>query len=177
MRYPSLIRPVIIAMIIIAMPLYLGIVAATFPLGVLEIVHEESGDLVFWTRIKTGAIFSLGYTHSVQLSPVVDRFRIDRDFGIVLVSTTFSDHGAGLPDNSYRGAVFSVEDEGGFKIKDMNIFCPEIRLRIGREYNNTFTIRNYHINLSEMYGNASFTIRTRERSLFRCKLRRLLNVG
>ncbi len=177
MKYSSLIRPVIIAMIIIAMPLYLGIVVATFPLDVLEIVHEESGDLVFWTEVRSGYIFSLGYTHSVQLSPVVDRFKIDRDRGIVLVSTSFSDHGAGLPDNSYRGAVFSVEDKGGFKISDMKIFFPEIRLRTGREYNNTFTLGNHHINLSEVYGNASFTIRTRERSLFRCKLRRLLNVG
>ena len=177
MKYSSIIRPILIAMIVIAMPLYLWLVMATTPVHVLEIVHEESGDLVYWTEIRSGYMFSLGHTHSVQLSPVVDSFKTDRNCGIILVSTIFSDHGAGLPTDSYRGAYFSVQDDGRFKISDMNVFFPEIRLRTGKEYDNTFTLGNYHINLSETYGNSLFTIRTRERSAFRCRLRRLLNVG
>ena len=164
-------------MIVIAVPLYLWLVMATTPVDVLEIAHEGSGDLVYWTEIRPGYMFSLEYTHSVQLSQVVDSFKIDRDCGIILVSTTFSDHGAGLPTAPYRGADFSVQDDGSFKISNMNVFLPEICLRVGKEYNNTFVLGNHQINLSKAYGDALLIIRTRERSAFRCQLRRLLNVG
>ena len=107
-------------MLAISMPLYLWLAMVTIPVDVLEIVHEDSGDLIFWIQVRSGVTFSLRHTHSVQLSPVVDNFRLDRNCEIILVSTTFSDHGAGLPTDVYRGAVFSIQDDGGFKISDMN---------------------------------------------------------
>jgi len=177
MKYSSLVHPVIIFLFIIAMPLYLWLVMVTIPVDVLEIIHEDSGELIFWSAVRPNAAFSLGYTHSVQLSPVLENFRLDKNCGIILVSTTFSDHGAGLPTDAYRGAVFTVQDDGGFKISNMNVFFPEISVRTGREYSNTFTLGNRDINLSKLYGDASFTIRTRKRSVLRCQIRRLLNVG
>jgi hypothetical protein len=164
-------------MIIIIIPLYLWLTMAADLVDVLEIVREDSVDTVYWTQVKPGYVFSLGYIHSVQLCPVLDSFKIDRNRSIILVSTTFSDHGAGLPTYPYRGADFSVQDDGSFKISNMNIFLPEIRLRVGKEYNNIFIHGSHQINLSKAYGDALLIVRTRELSAFRCQLRRLLNVG
>lgn len=153
--------PLLPAIILSAMPLYLALSISCRSVRVLEITHAETGDRVFRAPIATGNRFSLGYTHSVQLSRVEEEFEIDSRGGVALVSITFSDHGAGLPYDVHRGGVFFAQQDGKFKISDMCVSLPEIPLRVGIEYGNTFTFGSHHIDLSEMCGDALIIIRTR----------------
>ncbi len=156
-------------LLILAAPLSLVIF---LPVHVLEITHSykkssvgkeaKRGGRVYWTPVKPGDRFSLAYTHSVQLCRVVDDLEIDRHYRICLVSTSFSDHGVGLPYSLHKGGNFSIQDDGGFSISGMHAPLPEILLRVGREYDNTFTFGSRRINLSETYGDALLEVRIKK---------------
>jgi hypothetical protein len=150
-----------IILLMSAVPAFLALWTASLPVCFLEIAHAEDGSRVFLTTIAPGNRFSLGYTHSVQLSRVTDEFEIDRDFRIILVSVVFSDHGAGLPYDLRRGESFSVQKDGDFTVSKYVRFS-EIPLRVGSEYDNTFAFGSYYINLSKTCGNSLLTIRTRQ---------------
>ena len=150
-----------IILLMSAVPAFLALWTASLPVCFLEIVHAEEGSRVFLTTIAPRNRFSLGYTHSVQLSRVTDEFEIDKDFRIILVSVVFSDHGAGLPYDLLSGESFSVQKDGDFTVSKYVRFS-EIPLRVGREYDNTFRFGSHHINLSKTCGDSLLTIRTRQ---------------
>ncbi len=150
-----------IILLMSAVPVSLALWTASLPVCLLEIIHAEEGGRVFLTAIAPGNRFSLGYTHSVQLSRVTDEFEIDRDFRIILVSVVFSDHGAGLPYDLNSGESFSVQQDGDFTVSKYVRFS-EIPLRVGREYDNTFEFGSQYINLSKTCGDSLLTIRTRQ---------------
>lgn len=166
----------ILKIILTATCVYLVLCISFWPVRVLEIAHAEADGRVFWKSVKSGDRFSLGYVHSVQLSRVTDDFEIDQDCGIALVSTAFSDHGAGLPYNLDRGGFFSVQNDGEFRISGMRVPLPEIPLRVGREYDNTFSFGSCNINLSEVCGDALLTVRTRRLPFFRYLLWRVIGL-
>lgn len=168
MRYSSAFQPIIIVILCtLAVPLCLILCLAFTPVRILEIAHAEEDGRIFWIPIRPGNWFTLEYTHSVQLSRITDDFEIDQRYGILLVSTTFSDHGAGLPYNSRLGGTFSVQYDGSFKISGIRRFFPEILLRVGKEYDNVFVFGSQYIDLSKMYGDSLLAIRTRKCSFLR----------
>ena len=118
-----------IAILLISLPLLVMLCGASSPHRVLEIKYAENGNRVFWTQIRPGDRFSLEYRHSVQLSRVTDVFEIDSQYDLILISTIFSDHGAGLPYKPDHGGVFSVLPDGRFSVSGMNMVLPEILLR------------------------------------------------
>ena len=164
-------------LLILAAPLSLALLPVFSPACVLEIRYAEGGKRIFWARIGYRGSFSLEYTHSVQLSRVRDDFQIDRYNCILLVGTTFSDQGAGLPASPYLGGRFSIQNDGCFRMSGMHMTLPEILLRVDRNSNNVFTFGDRRIDLSKTYGDALFVIRTKEYAVFRCWLWRILNVG
>ena len=190
-RYSSAFLPIVI-LFILALPLCLLLLCLSWSIHVLEIAYPdhphpslppsangqeaERGGRIFWTPISPGDRFILEQIHSVQLCRVTDEFEIDRHYRMFLVSTTFSDHGAGLPYSSDRGETFSVQYDGRFKISGMCRFAPEILLRVGREHGNTFTF-GVRLNLSEMCGDALLTVRTRKCTVFKCLLWKMLGSG
>ena len=162
---------------LVLLPALVMLFGASQSVYVLEIVHAKSGARVFHTQVNPGDLFSLEHTHSAQLSPVADNFQIDQFYRMFLVSTVFSNHGAGLPDSSYRGETFSVLQDGRFKVSGLSMFLPEILLRVGRKYNNILTCETRRVNLSENCGDALLTIRTRDYSILKRMLWRISNVG
>jgi len=165
-----------VAIVLISLPILVLVCAGPPSLSyrVLEIVNTKNGDQVFRTQVWVGDDFSLEYVHSVQRSRVKDTFTIDRRHRIVLMETTFSDHGAGLPYKSHQGGTFSILNDGKFYISDMNVVLPEILLRTGVEYDNAFESKNRRINLSRRCGDALLTIRIQKHSVFKRLFRKIV---
>ena len=175
LRNSSLALPV--GILLVLLPVLVMLFGASQSVYVLEIAHVESGAHVFRTQVDPGDHFSLEHTHSAQLSPVTDNFQIDQRYRMFLVSTVFSDHGAGLPDSSHRGETFSIQQDGRFKVSGLSMFLPEILLRVGREHNNILTCEARRVNLSERCGDALLTIRIRDYSILKRLLWGISNVG
>ena len=164
-----------VAILLISLP-FLVLMCAEGPSPyALEIVDAKNGNRIFRTQVRPHDDFSLEYTHSVQLSRVRDLFAIGQDHEIVLISTTFSDHGAGLPSEPHHGGTFSILHDGTFRISGMHMTVPEIRLRTGREYNNAFQCEDRRINLSQQCGDALLIIRIRKYSMIGRLFRSLVN--
>ena len=175
LRNSSLSLPV--GILLVLLPVLVMLFGASRSVYVLEIARAKNGAHVFRTQVDPGDHFSLECTHSAQLSPVTDNFQIDQSHRMFLVSTVFSDHGAGLPDKSYRGEIFSIQQDGRFKVSGLSTLLPEILLRVEREYNNILTYETRRVNLSERCGDALVTIRIRDCSILKRLLWRISNVG
>jgi len=70
--------PLPVALLLISLTVLAILFSASSPIHILEIAYAEGGGRVFRTQINPGDHFSLGYIHSVQLSPVTDDFEIDQ---------------------------------------------------------------------------------------------------
>ena len=109
------------------------------PLHVLEIdaVKEERPVLV--RTVRAGDEFSLGYIHSVELSPVRDYFRIDESYRIILCETTFRSLNTGLP-STLAGGERLIREGDHFRISGMNRALPFIDLQVQEKTDNTLLV-------------------------------------
>lgn len=71
------------------------------------IVDYKTDKILYYSSVKPGDKFSITYIHSVNKSPVEDKFLIDRDYGILLLKTVFKSFGAGIPSNPDDGGKFT----------------------------------------------------------------------
>jgi hypothetical protein len=106
------------------------------PLHVLQIdaVKEERPVLV--RTVRAGDEFSLGYIHSVELSPVRDYFRVDESYRIVLYETTFRSLNTGLP-STLAGDERLIREGDHFRVSGMNRALPFIDLQVHEKTDNT----------------------------------------
>jgi len=139
---------------------------------ILEIDNTKDGKSILQVSVKPKDHFSLEYVHSVQLSPVKDVFEISQNYQIFLISTSFSDHGAGLPYSIPQNSIFLFQD-GKFGIYGIHSMIPEIYLRVSRNYGNIFNFGYQWINLSDRFGDSLLHIHLRKCN--RLKLWRILH--
>ena len=109
------------------------------PCHVLRIEAARKNRTVFIQIIRPDYIFSTEYIHSVELSPVREYFKIDKNFRIVLYETTFSSCNTGLP-TTLSGDEKLYIDGDHLRISDMHRVLPELNLWVNKKYDNTLTL-------------------------------------
>jgi len=109
------------------------------PLHVLEVdaIKEEKPVLV--RAVRAGDEFSLGYIHSVELSPVRDYFRIDESYRIVLYESTFRSLNTGLP-STLTGDERLIREGDHLRVSGMNRSLSFIELRVHEKTDNTLVV-------------------------------------
>ncbi|HHV39199.1 MAG TPA: DUF1850 domain-containing protein [Tepidimicrobium sp.] len=91
-------------------------IALLLPIHVLKASNHRTGEYLSGWRVRKGDRFNIEYTHSIQLTPVIETYYIDRDGRIVLEESYFHSYGAGLPsDTPYR---FDITKDG-FRIYEI----------------------------------------------------------
>ncbi|HZK09695.1 MAG TPA: DUF1850 domain-containing protein [Clostridia bacterium] len=83
--------------------------------------------------------FSISYTHSVERTQVIEKYRFEND-GFVLSDTWFHSHGAGLPSSTDYDFETSSE---GFHIYNINQYFEEVIYRSGKK------IADHHLLMGE----------------------------
>lgn len=136
----------------------LSSVAALFffsliPCHVLRIEAVRKNQTVFIQIIRPDYRFSTRYIHSVELSPVREYFKIDKNFRIVLHETTFASCNTGLPTTlSGDEKFYTVGDH--MRISNMHRVLPELNLWVNQKYNNTLTLGDGEVlELPSLAGN------------------------
>ena len=94
------------------------------------VVTTAEGRILYSEWVSPGDEFEIVFTHSVQRTPVIERFRVQADGTIVVFETVYQDFGAGLPSEVDVGAKVVVEPTG-VRIYDMNRVMPRIVMRVG----------------------------------------------
>lgn len=100
--------------------------AAACPPGI-AVVEVGGGAVMFSTRVEE---FELAYRHSVTLTPVVSRYRID-PHGIVQVEERMAAHGPGV---AYGGEGW--RREGGMFVLPLERGIDRLVLRAAPQYEN-----------------------------------------
>ncbi len=117
--------------------------------GMRLVVTAYGGNVLYSSPVSPGDEFEIVYIHSVQRSPVVEKFRVLPDRSIVVFETIYQDFGAGLPSEVDEGAKVVVEP-GGVRIYDMNRVMPRITLRVGSIARHQFKHGTAVVNLADL---------------------------
>lgn len=97
------------------------------PIKVIMATNFESGKYLKSWIISNQNKFSVIYTHSVELTPVIETYSIDKK-QIILEETIFKSYGAGLPASTpYRFEIIS----DGFRIYDIDLVMEDLVYRTG----------------------------------------------
>ena len=114
---------------IIIISIILVIFLSSIPIRILLALDYKSGDYIKSWRIEDEDTFIVEHTHSVQLTPVSEKYAIERQ-DIILIEAKFHSFGAGLPATSpYK---FEISDQG-FRIYDINQKMNDLVYRTGSE--------------------------------------------
>jgi hypothetical protein len=65
---------------------------------ILTLEHYQSGSTLLFFTIEPEDEFIMRWTHSVELTPWEEIFRIDDEYNMILDRTRFQNFGAGVPD-------------------------------------------------------------------------------
>lgn len=109
------------------------------PIHVLEVYIVSIGKPLLTMPASPGDTFTLSFTHSVERTPVIDRYSISDDHVFVLTETFFKSLGAGSPSKPEKG-TFKVEGEW-FKIEGIDSRMDRILIRVSALANQTFTFK------------------------------------
>lgn len=103
-----------------------------FPLKFLVAKDFKTGQYLNLWKVKDKEEFTIEYTHSVEKSPVTEKYKIYGD-SLILLETSFKSYGAGLPATTeYKFEL----TEDGFRIYDINKEYKEVIYRTGAEIAN-----------------------------------------
>ena len=107
---------------------------------------ETDRQLFSWYFIaRDEEAFSLRFIHSVEKTPVIEKFKIDDQSNLVMFATEYESFGVGLPFLASEGHFYA---EGNRFILEMNRVFPSVSLRTGPEAQLILTVNN---NRHELY--------------------------
>lgn len=98
------------------------------PIYTLKASNYKTQEYLKSWWVKKGDRFYIEYTHSIQLTPVIEIYYIDENGRIILEESYFHSYGAGLPsDTPYKFEI----TEDGFRIYDINEEMSNLIYRTG----------------------------------------------
>ncbi|WP_163539081.1 DUF1850 domain-containing protein [Gracilibacillus sp. YIM 98692] len=118
------------------------------PRYVLFIMEEKTEDILWSSLVKKNEWFEHEYIHSVEKSPVIEKFRVTSSSDIVIMESWTKSFGAGLP-YEHEG---TVELKNGFYItKDLNrpIHGGALIMKPSDLYPHVFRFQDQELFLSE----------------------------
>jgi hypothetical protein len=137
---------------------------AFIPVHVLQIDALREGKPVFVKIVRPGSEFSLGFIHSVELSPVWDYFRIDDSYRIILYETAVRSFNTGLP-STLTGEEKLHRERDGYRISGVNRVLPSIDLWVHERTDNTLKVKDDSLKLYSLAGNTLLRISIRKACL------------
>ena len=103
-------------------------ICSLIPIRVLLASDHRTGEYLKAWVIKQGEKFDVEYTHSVQLTPVIEIYSVDQEDNILLEESYFYSYGAGLPSTTPYD--FEITKKG-FRIYNINEIMDNLIYRTG----------------------------------------------
>jgi len=118
---------------------------------VLVVRDADTGRIYMVSRCPDGTEFLVEFTHSVNLSPVIDTFRAENG-EIRAVKAKFYAFGAGMPTELNPGESFSFTEDGAMEITGITTVYDSLNYIVGTVFDYYLTIGGETVNLREMCG-------------------------
>jgi len=117
----------------------------------LVVRDADSGKIYMTSRCPDGTEFLVEFTHSVNLSPVIDTFRAENG-EIRAVKAKFYAFGAGMPTELNPGESFAFTEDGAMEITGITTVYDSLNYIVGTVYDYYLTIGGETVNLRELCG-------------------------
>ncbi|GAA0363972.1 DUF1850 domain-containing protein [Bacillus horti] len=116
----------------------------------LTFTDGKTNQVVGAFQIGIGDFFDIHYTHSIHKTLVIERYKIDENYHIVVDQLIYESFGVGMPSSPEEGQRFRQED-GKFIIDNINRVLPFFDLSVGQVVaNHQLKIHDESIKLSDM---------------------------
>lgn len=119
-----------------AAALLLGFGLLSFLFQPCLFVESETKLLAWFAICPNEEAFSLRFIHSVERTPVVEKYKVDSQNKLLLFATEYQSFGVGLPFLASEGRLTAKD---GYFSLEMNRVYPSISLRTGPEAQLTLT--------------------------------------
>lgn len=120
----------------------------------LTLSNRDTGQIYSCYRMAEGDIFSIGFVHSVNKSPVIDYYEI-RNKKIYVIQTKYYDFGAGVQTEIEDGQKLSYGDDGSMIVSGFNKEMDDLVYCVGMVSDHTLTIGERKISLRDLCGRGS----------------------
>ena len=97
-----------------------------------RLLVESPGQSNHFILLGQAREFSLQYVHSVEKTPVIEKFHIREDGKLILTSTLYRSYGVGLPSLPDEGKL-TISNDGWFRLEGLHREFQDIRVRVGPE--------------------------------------------
>ena len=139
-----------------ALTAFLAIAAAAFfylrGFGTLTLENAKTGEVYRKFRLRDKDIFSVGFIHSVNKSPVTDYYELRRD-GIYVVKTIYYGFGAGVQTELEEGQTLEYGEDGSMIITGFDRKIDDLIYFVGTVSDHTMTIEDKEpISLRDLCG-------------------------
>ena len=120
--------------------------------GWLTLTEPESGTVYARYFMHDGDMFSVGFIHSVNKSPLTDYYQV-RDHSVYVVKTVYYGFGAGVQTEIEDGQTLEYGDDGSMIVSGFNRKIPDLRYIVGTVSDHTLTLRDgKEISLRDLCG-------------------------
>lgn len=131
------------------------IIAAAFlilsPKWCLTLRDRDTGELYARYPMGEGGQFSVEFKHSVNLSPVIDVYRIE-DGRIYVEQTIYYHFGAGVQTELNEGETLTYGEDGSMVVGNIHQDRTGVSYIVGTVYDHVLTVGDKPVSLTELCG-------------------------
>ena len=121
------------------------------PLLILEVRTTKNQNLIYQQLAKTGDEFSICWTHSVTLQPVIETYKLEAPGEIPLVRMVFDDFGPNLPAHPEFDQRWAF-DKGKIIVTNYDRVFEKVPVTIGAVIaNHSLSYNNKKVVLAEKF--------------------------
>ncbi len=112
----------------------------------LVVRNGKTGEILASYPMKEGGEFSVRFKHSVNQSPVEDRYRIEKE-EIVVYETVYYNFGAGVQTELAPGQTLSYGEDGAMIVSGIDRPIADLAYHISPVYDHILTVAGKEISL------------------------------
>lgn len=130
------------------------IAAAVFllsPHDYLVLRDRDTGRRYARYPLREGEEFCVEFKHSVNLSPVIDVYRIEEG-EIYVEQTVYYHFGAGVQTQLNEGETLTYTDDGAMAVGNIHQKRSGMTYIVGTVYDHVLTVHDRRVSLSELCG-------------------------
>ena len=165
MRVSKRVKAVAAIILIIAAALFIGMFR---PGHCLTVRDRDTGALIASYPMEEGGRFSIGFKHSINLSPVIDIYEIE-DGDIYVEETVYYHFGAGVQTQLNEGETLTYGEDGSMIVGNIHQQRNNVAYIVGTLYDHTLTVNGQQVSLTQLCGKNAKIVFNYEFHLFRLK--------
>lgn len=114
----------------------------------MQIIDQQNDETLWETDLSTGEKFTLEYTHSVDMTPIIETYTFNDDYSIIVLEVKNKMIGAGVEFNPSVGQM--ILNGEWVELKNLNRRIDNYLIRVGEIADQEFSFSDTSIRLLDI---------------------------